>query len=95
MTTKKPFKKKTEYFTVNFESKTDYNKVIKHLKLEGLTLDYYLLEFDLEGVLGQSNQCHIVLAFNTSIDYNKSNQTKGVFQNAINSSCFKKELQDS
>ena len=55
MTTKKPFKKKTEYFTVNCESKTDYNKVIKHLKLEGLTLDYYLLEFDLEGVLGQSN----------------------------------------
>ena len=55
MTTKKPFKKKTEYFTVNFESKTDYNKVIKHLKLEGLTLDYYLLEFELEGVLGQSN----------------------------------------
>ena len=55
MTTKKPFKKTTEYFTTNFASKTDYNKIIKHLKLEGLTLDYYLFEFDLEGELGQSN----------------------------------------
>tara|TARA_B100000575_G_scaffold287958_1_gene287151 strand:+ start:1355 stop:1531 length:177 start_codon:yes stop_codon:yes gene_type:complete len=52
MTAPIPFTHETDFFTIDFASKSEYNKVKKFLKREGITLDYFLFEFDVNSQLG-------------------------------------------